>query len=227
MLSTLAKKTAARLPHGWQQALKRRHFHRQIARDTFRTDEPEWELASRWLSPGDWAIDVGANIGHYSKRFSDLVGPQGRVISFEPVPATFELLAANAARFACANVTLINLAASDATQILSMNVPDFDTGLKNYYAAALTTTASATALQVMSCALDTLRLPGPVRMLKIDAEGHDAIVIRGGKDLITANLPTIVIESSSSEVQQFLSGLGYLTESLPGSSNAIYRHPSR
>jgi len=121
MFSTLAKKTAARLPHEWQQALKRRHFQRHIARDTFRTDEPEWELAARWLAPGDWAIDVGANIGHYSKRFSDLVGAGGRVIAFEPVPATFELLAANAARFAWTNVTLLNLAASDATGVVGMD----------------------------------------------------------------------------------------------------------
>jgi FkbM family methyltransferase len=225
MLLTLAKKTAAKLPHGWQQALKRGHFRRQIAQNNFRTNEPEWELASRWLGEGDWAIDVGANIGHYSKRFSDLVGARGRVIAFEPVPATFELLAANAAQFASPNVTLLNLAASEATAVLSMSIPDFDTGLKNYYGAALT--ASSTGLQVMACAIDSLALPGPVRVIKIDAEGHDAVVIRGARGLIAAQRPTIVIESSSTEVRDLLGSLGYLTESVPGSSNVIYRHPSR
>lgn len=225
MLSTLAKKIAARLSHRWQQGLKRRHFQRQIAHNTFRTNEPEWELSSRWLSPGDWAIDVGANIGHYTKRFSDLVGAQGRVIAFEPVPATFELLAANAARFACPNVTLLNLAASDGTQVLSMSIPDFDTGLKNYYGAALST--STTGLQVMCCSIDSMRLPGPVRMIKIDAEGHDGVVLRGAKELIASNRPTIVIESVSAEVQALLGGLGYVSETSPGSSNVIYRHPSR
>src|SRR5262245_59935385 len=112
MAWTLAKRIAAQLPHGWQQALKRRHFRRQMRRNSFRTNEPEWDLSSQWLSPGDWAIDVGANIGHYTKRFSDLVGASGRVIAFEPVPATFELLSANAAQFTCANTTLLNLAAS-------------------------------------------------------------------------------------------------------------------
>ena len=223
MLSTLAKKTAARLPHAWQQALKRLHFRRQIARDTFRHNEPEWELASQWLSPGDWAIDVGANIGQYTKRFSDLVGSKGRVIAFEPVPATFELLAANAAQFSLPNVTLLNLAASDSTQVLSMTIPDFETGLKNYYGAALT--ASATALQVMSCAIDSLGLAGPVRIMKIDAEGHDEVVLRGAKDLIAKYRPIIVIESVSLEVQSLLGSLGYRTESVPGSSNAIYRYP--
>jgi len=225
MLSTFAKRTAAHLPHHWQQALKRRHFQREIARNVFQTDEPEWEMASQWLSPGDWAIDVGANIGHYTKRFSDLVGPRGRVIAFEPVPATFELLAANVAQFACSNVTLLNLAASDATQVVGMSIPDFDTGLKNYYGAAID--GAATGLQVMACPIDGMRLPGPVRMLKIDAEGHDAVVLRGARELVAANRPTIVIESSSDEVRALLGELGYRSETVPGSSNIIYRHPSR
>ena len=225
MLSTLGKRIAARLPHGWQQALKRRYFRRQIASNAFRTDEPEWELSSRWLAPGDWAIDVGANIGHYAKRFSDLVGASGRVIAFEPVPATFELLSANAARFAWPNVTLLNLAASDATQVLGMTIPDFYAGLKNYYAAAIT--AGLAELQVMTCAIDSLNLAGPVRMLKIDAEGHDAVVVRGARKLIAANLPTIVMESGSDEVKPLLESLGYRLEGVAGSSNVIYRHPSR
>lgn len=224
MLNSLAKKTAARLPHGWQQALKRRHFRREIRRDSFRTNEPEWELAARWLAAGDWAIDVGANIGHYTKRFSDLVGAQGRVIAFEPVPATFELLAANAAQFDCANVTLLNMAASDATRVFGMTIPDFDTGLKNYYGAALTDAPSA--LQVMCCPIDALSLPGPVRVLKVDAEGHDAIVIRGAWGLIQSRRPTIVIESVSPEVHAMLAELGYGSERLPGSSNVVYRHAS-
>ena len=225
MLSTLGKRVAARLPHGWQQALKRRHFQRQIASNAFLTNEPEWELSSRWLAPGDWAIDVGANIGHYTKRFSDLVGARGRVIAFEPVPATFELLSANAAQFALPNVTLLNMAASDASQVVGMDIPDFRTGLKNYYGAAIT--AGLAELQVMTCAIDSLNLSGPVRVLKIDAEGHDAVVVRGARRLIAANRPTIVMESGSDEVREYLESLGYRLESVAASSNVIYRHPSK
>ncbi|WP_127996425.1 FkbM family methyltransferase [Piscinibacter defluvii] len=225
MLTTIAKRTAAHLPHGWQQALKRHHFQREIRRNAFRTNEPEWERCAQWLAPGDWAIDVGANIGHYTKRFSDLVGAEGRVLAFEPVPATFELLAANAAQFAHANVTLLNMAASDETRLLGISIPDFDTGLKNYYGAALTEKASD--LRVMTCPIDALGLQGRVRVIKVDAEGHDAVVLRGAQRLIAAERPTIVIESVSEEVKTMLSGLGYLSETAAGSSNVIYRHPSR
>ena len=225
MLSTLGKRVAARLPHQWQQALKRRHFQRQIAGNSFLTDEPEWELSSKWLSPGDWAIDIGANIGHYTKRFSDLVGARGRVIAFEPVPATFELLAANAAQFAWPNVTLLNMAASDASRVVGMDIPDFNTGLKNYYGAAIT--GGVAELLVMSCAIDSLNLTGPVRVLKIDAEGHDAVVVRGARGLIAASLPTVVMESGSDEVREFLESLDYRLESVAASSNVIYRPPAK
>jgi len=224
MFSTFAKTVAAGLPEQWQQSLKRRHFRRQIRRGTFFTDEPEWQLCAQWLRPGDWAVDVGANIGHYTKRFSDLVGVHGRVISFEPVPETFELLAANAAQFMTANTTLLNLAASDETRVLGVSIPRFNTGLKNYYGAALTTAGGS--IQVMTCAIDALSLSGPVRLLKIDAEGHDPIVLRGAWQLISRLHPTIVIESVTDDVTTMLSGIGYQLQTISGSSNTIYRHPA-
>ncbi|MCW5662476.1 MAG: FkbM family methyltransferase [Piscinibacter sp.] len=225
MLWTFAKRTAAHLPHDWQQALKRRHFQREIQRDAFRTNEPEWERCAQWLSPGDWAIDVGANIGHYTKRFSDLVGAAGRVLAFEPVPATFELLAANAAQFAHANVTLLNLAASDESRLLGISIPQFDTGLKNYYGAALT--EQATGLQVMTCPIDALGLPGRVRVVKVDAEGHDAVVLRGARQLLARERPVVVIETAAPEVDDMMRELGYVREVIPGSSNVIFRPPAR
>jgi FkbM family methyltransferase len=220
VLTSLAKRVAALLPQARQQELKRRHFGRQIERDTFRTDEPEWEQAEQWLEPGDWAIDVGANVGHYTKRFSDLVGPGGRVIAFEPVPATFELLSANAAQFSNANVTLLNLAASDSTRLMSMRIPLFDTGLANYYQAAISNESGA--LEIMTCSIDALAISHRVRVLKIDAEGHDGVVLRGARTLLERDRPVVVIESMSDEGAALMDRLGYHSERLPGSSNAIY-----
>jgi len=123
------KPFAARLPDRWQMELKRLHFARQIRRGSFKTSEPEYNMLPRLIGPGNWVLDIGANVGHYTKRMSELVGPGGRVIAFEPVPATFALLAANVQRFKHANVTLINAAASGGTNIVGMTVPKFSTGL--------------------------------------------------------------------------------------------------
>ena len=218
----MAKAAAGKLPHRWQQELKRLRFQRQIRRGTFITDEPEWKAVEQWLSPGDWAVDVGANVGHYTKRFSDLTGPRGRVIAFEPVSATFELLAANAARFEHSNVTLLNAAASDATRVLGIDIPMFDSGLTNYYQAALTSSATA-RLQVMTLSIDSLGLPSNVKLLKIDAEGHDAVVLQGAQGLLERARPTLIIESVSPAVHERLEKLGYSVQKLPGSPNVVYR----
>src|SRR5881296_3836076 len=111
------KRLASLFPHSWQQELKRHYYRRQIRRQTFETAEPEFKLLSSIVSPGDWVIDVGANIGHYTKQFSELVGSEGRIFALEPVPDTFALLAANASLFKYRNVTLLNVAASESTTV--------------------------------------------------------------------------------------------------------------
>ena len=39
------------------------------------------------LEPGMCVFDIGANVGYYTKKFAEAVGPAGEVHAFEPVPA--------------------------------------------------------------------------------------------------------------------------------------------
>ena len=107
-------------------------------------------------------IDVGANVGHYTKRFSELVGATGRVIAFEPIPETFALLAANIQLLPLANVTLINAALSDKTDLAGMSIPVFDTGLRNFYQAQLSNT-SHSSLQVLTMRLESINITHRLR----------------------------------------------------------------
>jgi FkbM family methyltransferase len=49
------------------------------------------------LVSGDTYIDIGANIGYQSLYASRLVGPNGQVLSFEPNPPTYAILAGHVA----------------------------------------------------------------------------------------------------------------------------------
>lgn len=220
MLTSSLKRIAATLPLIWQQELKRLHYRRQIRRGTFATTEPEYEILDSLIAPGSLVIDVGANVGHYTKRFSDLVGPGGRVIAFEPVPETFSILAANVALFQFPNVSLLNCAVSAATAIINISIPDFDTGLKNWYEASLTT--EPTGLAVLTVPLDALRLPQPVRLVKVDAEGHDEHVLRGMEALLQRDHPVLIVETSSDPVISFLASFGYQGRRLEGSPNMLF-----
>ncbi len=47
------------------------------------------------MKNGDTVIDIGASIGIFSSKLSELAGPQGHVSAFDPVPRTFSLLTAS------------------------------------------------------------------------------------------------------------------------------------
>jgi len=220
------KRLAAALPIAWQQELKRHHFGRQIRRRSFRTDEPEYELLPSMVSSGDWVLDVGANVGHYTMRLSELVGERGRVICFEPVPETFELLASHATMASFRNISLINAAASESAAVASMRIPRFDeTGLDNYYMAQLSRDGRGSGLQVLCLSIDSLELPNSIHLVKIDAEGHELSVLQGMTKTLGRDRPTLIVEDNNAEVVDFLGGFGYSSEKITGSCNRVF-HPS-
>jgi FkbM family methyltransferase len=212
------KRVAARFPRQIQHELRRHYYSWQIRRGQFRTEEREFQMLELFVGAGDWAIDVGANVGHYTARLSKLVGPTGRVLAFEPVPRTFELLTANARQFPHSNVTLMNVALSDAPALAAMDVPGGEGGA---YLAHLT--ERDTGLNVLCLPLDAISLPQPIRLVKIDAEGHELSVLRGMSKLLQCDRPALIIEVSHAESADFLSRLGYTKEKLPGSPNCIFR----
>jgi FkbM family methyltransferase len=220
-MNDLLKRLTSGLPQSWQHELKRLKCRHEIRRRTFRSYEPEFLMLGSLISAGDWVIDIGANVGHYAMGFSDLVGPQGRVIAVEPVAETFALLSANAILFPYRNVTLLNVAASDRSGVAGMQISRFETGLSNYYQARLSEGSSD--CDVLTVRLDALALPHPIKLMKIDAEGHDPAVLRGAEALLARDHPTLIVETGSSDVVEHLRRFGYTSEKLPRSPNTLFR----
>ena len=174
------------------------------------------------VSAGDWALDIGANVGHYTLRLSEIVGERGRVIAFEPVPDAFEVLVGNAALSSEKNITLINAAASDSVSTSGMTIPKYEeSGLDNLYLARLS--RSESGLQVLCVTVDSLDLPHPVRFVKIDTEGHELSVLRGMNQLLHRDLPILLVEDNDPGVPGYLAELGYSSRKVAGSSNVIFR----
>jgi FkbM family methyltransferase len=77
-----------------------------------------WEPAlSSWITSrlrtGDVFVDVGAYIGYFSLLAAKAVGHSGRVVSIEPAPQVFDLLAANVRMNRTGNIRCENIAAWD------------------------------------------------------------------------------------------------------------------
>lgn len=220
-LRSVLKQIAARLPLRWQQEMKRHLLRRNIGRHRYGADEPEVQLLGDLVGPGDWVIDVGANVGHYTLRLSELVGSRGRVLAFEPVPDTFELLAAAACLAPFHNITLFNAAASSSTALASMSIPRDPSGLRNYYRAQLGD--GPPDVQALCLPVDGLELPARVALVKIDAEGHELSVLHGMSRLLQRDHPVLLVEDSSQAIPAFLARFGYQMTRQGESFNCIYR----
>lgn len=217
-----AKRLVAFLPIRWQQEFKRRYYAYNIHKGKFHADEPEYQHLESFISEGDWVIDIGANIGHYTSKLSNLVGKNGRVFAVEPVPDTFEILSANVQLFPFKNVTLLNVAASEYPSIISIEIPYFRSGLKNYYMASLTN--NKTGLDVFCIPIDSLPIYNAISIVKIDTEGHELQVLHGMKKLLLRDKPILIIETNSPHVFEFLKEIGYTKNKFSGSPNYFFKY---
>lgn len=222
MMAHLLGRVAARLPKHWRTVLKRIHFRRRIRRGTFVSDEPEFSMLSRVVASGDWVVDVGANVGFYTKRLAELVGPEGRVLAFEPVPETFVLLTDNLETCRLSNVTLFNAAVSETTRLVGMSIPEYsDTSQPNYYQAHVTSLADS-ELRIFTVSLDSIQIPTTVRLIKIDAEGHEYSVLKGMRKTLLRDRPILIVEAPHTEARKLVESLGYVGTTLPGSPNVVF-----
>ncbi|MCH7605439.1 FkbM family methyltransferase, partial [Patescibacteria group bacterium] len=71
------------------------------------------KLCPYLISSGMTVLDIGAHVGYYSRLFSELVGPEGKVYAFEPHPPTFALLQRNLLSCKYKNFMLSSKALSD------------------------------------------------------------------------------------------------------------------
>jgi hypothetical protein len=102
-----------------------------------------------------------------------------------------------------------------------MDIPTFATnGLENLYEAHVTDGGS---LRVLGLSVDDLQISAPIRLIKIDAEGHELSVLKGMPRLLTRDRPTLIVEGDNHEVEQFLTVIGYTSSKLPGSWNRVFR----
>jgi FkbM family methyltransferase len=215
----LLRRLASRLPFPVRQTLRTWKFHFQASTGRFRSDEPEFQRLPEWVRPGDWVLDIGANVGQYTLRLSELAGEQGRVIAFEPIMESAEILAAMARRARYRNITLFNIAVSDRDGVLRFGVPSGPAGLPNYYQAR----ASSEGDRIVPCfALDELPFPHRIALVKIDVEQHEVPVIRGMQRLIERDRPILIVEGHEGIYPEFLAGYGYrMQPKAPGSPNIV------
>ncbi len=186
------------LPERMLFLLKKIHYIRSLKSFS----ENDVKVIEMLVKPGDYVIDIGANVGWYTKVLSELVGNDGCVYSIEPIPTTFKLLSHCIKKFGLNNVTLFNYAMSERNGYVFMEVPKYESGGENFYQAKIVenkkTENSLKTFKVESKSIDSLfsELPNNITFIKCDVEGHEFTVIKGAERVIKKSKPAWLIEIS-------------------------------
>jgi FkbM family methyltransferase len=147
------------------------------------------------LTPLSVVFDIGANVGYYSLIAAPLVGPGGRIFSFEPAARQFGRLKDNALRNNLSQILPYKLALSDKSGEAVLGLDDaFNTGVASLRPAGsksiLDEVVTCTTLDdfVAAQALDRLDV------IKIDVEGYESAVLIGGIKTLERFHPVLLVE---------------------------------
>lgn len=154
-------------------------------------------VADHFVTRGSTVIDVGASWGLFTYHLARRVGPSGQVFSFEPHPDNALMLEKLAA--ARSHVDFTRAAVSDETAQAQLLVPT-QRSRRVTAQASLAHRFDGQAVDVETVDVPTVRLDdtvGPdtgVNFIKIDVEGHEAAVLRGGATMLRHTRPSMLIE---------------------------------
>ena len=161
--------------------------------------------------------DVGANIGLYSWLCRKLSSNR-KILAFEPDPKNFELLQMTKENSKIKNINLFNIALSNRMETVSFQqdtltsatgmISDGQTPWIEKYLGQETN-----SIQVNTDYLDNKTFKRQdASLIKIDVEGHELEILRGGEKKLSQCKPLLLIESfppNLDRVVNFLTKLGY------------------
>jgi FkbM family methyltransferase len=162
------------------------------------------------LRGGDYFIDIGANVGTFSLLAAGIVGPFGRVYSYEPNPVVAEMLKTSATMNWMHERLFVSTSAVGeraGSAVLKFNSSRMG-GASLVEDVQLSTSTASNAyldeLKTVEVSVVTLdsEFPCdlPIKFLKIDAEGYEISVLRGADRLLSHRCIDYVMLETIEEV---------------------------
>tara|TARA_Y100000992_G_C21209277_1_gene464607 strand:- start:55 stop:810 length:756 start_codon:yes stop_codon:yes gene_type:complete len=176
-------------------------FKKRIQRSIKNNYEAELKIVKKFITPGTDTIDVGVYRGVYSYEMSKY---SKIVHAFEPNPIIFNDIEKNLKKI-IKNIKIYNLALSNKVGSVSLKIPirNKNYNKKNYEEYFQMGRASIHNSNVMrnietftvnTEKLDNYNFNNKISFIKIDVEGHEFEVIKGGENLIKKNKPVLLVE---------------------------------
>jgi len=187
------------------------------------------EVLLRFARPGDRVLDIGGNVGYVGCALLHLV-PDCRVVSVEPQPAVYELLAANLERVGgpTGRARALRVAVSDTAGTGFMAPVSGNTGASRLVpdaqggaAAGVRTEVITGAMLMERSGLDRLDL------VKIDVEGLEEAVVRTLQPIVAQWRARAVLFEHYGDLANPTSGLARVFRELDYSVLGIVKHLTR
>ena len=181
----------------------------------------EWELRelANYVPKHRLAIDVGGNIGVYAYHLQRLARD---VVVFEPNPTYVDRL-----RRAGVGKRLEPVALSDHGGTAELRIPlwhgEESGGMGSLEEGAVPGSMLSRTVPVQLKRLDDYGF-GDVGFIKIDVEGHEEAVLRGGAETLARSRPTLLIEI---EERHNPGGLGRIRAMLASYEGYFFIHGRR
>jgi len=151
--------------------------------------EPELKKVFKSIiKPGDFILDIGANIGFHTLYFAQLTGNMGKVTAFEPVSHNYAALKKNIELNKYTNITSYNIALSNKNEQIKIQA---DLKSNNPGAYNLFENGDVSIKCVVG---DQVIVDPKVDFIKIDVEGYESFVLDGLIQTIKKNKPKIIFE---------------------------------
>jgi FkbM family methyltransferase len=149
-----------------------------------------------------WILDVGANMGDVAIAALESY-PNSQIICFEPVKSTFEELRKNLEPFPD-RAHFYNCALSDSNEEAEINITTAHGANSiepqaGFHQACNPHVREVGKEKIRLVRLDDIAEKFPNQkfdIVKIDVEGHELNVLRGGKKFFSSNVDVIIIEIS-------------------------------
>lgn len=157
-----------------------------------------------YVNEGDYVLDIGGNIGQTALFLSGKVGKEGKVISFEPFPKTYQRFEKNLALNKSANnIKLEKIALGDKPAILKMYSENQGNSGQNRISAA--SDSKGEAFEVVITTLNNYIEANPISkidLIKIDVEGFEYKALLGASEVIKKYKPGLFIEVNDENLKQ-------------------------
>jgi len=175
--------------------------------------EPEVQaLLAKFLKPGWVAYDVGSYAGFFALAIARAVGPEGRVVAFEPDPESAARVREHVAKNGMAEqIQVAETAVWRATEDRAIR---YRRGAQARSQGGVDTDGMSPVLAtgehilVASTSLDEFVARGnpASQLLKIDVEGGETAVLEGAERLLREHGPVIICEVHHAEAARWIEG---------------------